>query len=131
MNYTVINLNNEGRSVALHTEDKYYHISGAFRINSAMLSDFLETNGEAFFLFNDVVPGRATPQPPPVSPAMAPVACPECGIYNVITNTFKCKVCGRDHLCKEHYSKDEKCCADCAAKVQAELTVEDCLARGR
>ena len=52
MNYTVINLNNEGRSVALHTEDKFYHISGAFRINSAMLSDFLETNGEAFYDFD-------------------------------------------------------------------------------
>ena len=52
MNYTVINLNNEGHSVALHTEDKFYHISGAFRINSAMLSDFLETNGEAFYDFD-------------------------------------------------------------------------------
>ena len=84
-----------------------------------------QTNGEAFFLFNDVVPGRATPQPPPVSPAMAPVACPECGIYNVITNTFKCKVCGRDHLCKEHYSKDERCCTDCAIKVQARRAADE------
>ena len=53
------------------------------------------------------------------------VVCPDCGMYNVITNTFKCKVCGRDHLCKEHYSKDEKCCADCAARMQARCVADE------
>ena len=53
MNYTVINLYNEGRSVALHTEDKFYHISGAFRINSAMLNAFISADNEAFYDFDE------------------------------------------------------------------------------
>ena len=52
MNYTVINLTNEGRFIALNTDDKYYHITGAFQINAAMLADFLDTNGEAFYDFD-------------------------------------------------------------------------------
>ena len=89
------------------------------------------TGNSCFILLDGVGPTPdvqiVSPQstPPPVSPAMAPVACPECGMYNVITNTFKCKVCGRDHLCKEHYSKNERCCTDCAAKAQARRAADE------
>ena len=41
---TVITLKNEGKSVTLHTEDRRYHISGVFEINTGMLTDFLEAN---------------------------------------------------------------------------------------
>ena len=41
---TVITLKNEGKSVTLHTEDRRYHISGVFEINTSMLTDFLEAN---------------------------------------------------------------------------------------
>ena len=41
MKYTVITLTNEGKFVTLCTEDQTYHISGAFRINSAMLNAFI------------------------------------------------------------------------------------------
>ena len=44
----------------------------------------------------------------------AAVSCPECGQYNLVTETFKCKVCGRDHLCRKHYDETANCCADCA-----------------
>ena len=59
------------------------------------------------------------------SVGFATVVCPDCGTYNEITNTFKCKVCGRDHLCKDHFSKEEKCCTDCAAKVHARRAAEE------
>ena len=50
--YTVITLNNEGKFISLHTEDKDYHISGAFQINAAMLAAFLSNNDEAFYDFD-------------------------------------------------------------------------------
>lgn len=52
--YTIITLNNEGKFIALHTEDKDYHISGAFQINAAMLAAFLSSNDEAFYDFDMV-----------------------------------------------------------------------------
>lgn len=50
--FTVISLTNEGTTIALYTEDKTYHISGAFRINTAMLRDFIESEGEALYDFD-------------------------------------------------------------------------------
>lgn len=44
------------------------------------------------------------------------VICPECGRYNLPTDTFRCKVCGRDFLCIGHQSLEYKCCIDCAEK---------------
>lgn len=52
MKYTVITLTNEGKFISLRTEDQNYHISGAFQINSAMLADFIDTDGEAFYDFD-------------------------------------------------------------------------------
>ena len=42
--FTVITLTNEGKFVTLRTEDRRYHIAGAFDINAGMLSDFLDEN---------------------------------------------------------------------------------------
>ena len=106
-------------------------IAARFGLPTEQRPRFSCTGNSCFVLLDgvastpDVQIALPQPTPSPVSPVMAPVACPECGMYNVITNTFKCKVCGRDHLCREHYSKDEKCCADCAAKVQARRAADE------
>ena len=55
-------------------------------------------------------------------PAASPicVSCPKCGQYNAITDTFKCRVCGTDHLCRSHYDEKSRCCNDCATKMRTE-----------
>ena len=60
-------------------------------------------------------------QPP--LPAAAPVyvVCPECGKYNLPTDTFRCKVCGRDHLCIKHFSETRSSCTACDAKRKQEI----------
>ena len=50
--YTVITLVNEGKFIALSTEDRDYHISGAFQINAAMLVAWIAGNNEAFYDFD-------------------------------------------------------------------------------
>ena len=48
------------------------------------------------------------------------VVCPSCGFRNLEEETFRCRVCGRDHLCHRHYDEAENCCADCALRRKAE-----------
>lgn len=45
------------------------------------------------------------------------VLCPVCGWHNLINETFRCRVCGKDYLCRKHFSEAEKCCEDCALKM--------------
>ena len=49
----------------------------------------------------------------PLSPH---VVCPICGRHNDVKDTFRCPVCGKDHLCLSHQSKDAYCCPSCAEK---------------
>ena len=106
-------------------------IAARFGLPTEQRPRFSCTGDSCFVLLDGLVSATVTqdaslrPTSQPVSPVMAPVVCPECGMYNVITSTFKCKVCGRDHLCKAHYSKDERCCSDCAAKVQARRVADE------
>ena len=44
------------------------------------------------------------------------VLCPVCGRHNPATDTFKCSVCGTDHLCMAHLSDMVGVCASCAKK---------------
>ena len=53
MKYTVITLSNEGKTISLRTEDQSYHISGAFRINTAALTAFLSDNEGAYYDFDE------------------------------------------------------------------------------
>ena len=41
------------------------------------------------------------------------VECPICGKHNLITETFRCKVCGRDHVCLSHFSLADNSCLEC------------------
>ncbi len=107
-------------------------IAARFGLPTEQRPRFSCTGNSCFVLLDGLASASVTqttlPQFTPSSVpslATAPVACPECGMYNVITNTFRCKVCGRDHLCKEHYSKDERCCTDCAEKVQARRAADE------
>lgn len=46
------------------------------------------------------------------------VDCPICGRHNRVEETFKCKICGKDHLCARHFSDEGNCCKECAEKIQ-------------
>ncbi|MBR4171228.1 MAG: acyl carrier protein [Kiritimatiellae bacterium] len=62
-----------------------------------------------------LVAGRTT-----VSPRI--VKCPSCGFRNEESETFQCRICGRDYLCKRHYEASSNCCAECAAKGTANVS---------
>jgi len=55
-----------------------------------------------------------------VSDASRPVTvtCPLCGSRNEEDATFRCRICGRDYLCKNHYDQSANCCSDCAEKMR-------------
>jgi formylglycine-generating enzyme required for sulfatase activity len=48
------------------------------------------------------------------------VLCPACGLRNDPDETFRCRVCGRDYLCQDHFVKADRCCEECAEKLQRE-----------
>ena len=74
-----------------------------------------------------LIEGRLAPVGKSESNSTIYVSCPKCGQYNAITDTFKCRVCGMNHLCSSHYDKGHACCDACAAKFLANPnpTVED------
>lgn len=41
-------------------------------------------------------------------------ACPECGFYNRVEQTFRCVECGREYLCRSHYDEHRNMCNRCA-----------------
>jgi ribosomal protein L7/L12 len=58
------------------------------------------------------------------------VLCPICGLRNPVENTFRCVSCGRDHLCRGHLVRRERCCDNCTSKAaqrrtDGELASED------
>jgi formylglycine-generating enzyme required for sulfatase activity len=44
--------------------------------------------------------------------------CPICGLYVPRDQTFRCRRCGREHLCKEHLDPKLRVCIECAAELQ-------------
>ncbi|MBR4171240.1 MAG: SUMF1/EgtB/PvdO family nonheme iron enzyme [Kiritimatiellae bacterium] len=50
--------------------------------------------------------------------SLATVTCPLCGSRNEEDATFRCRICGRDYLCKNHYDQSANCCSDCAEKMR-------------
>ena len=99
-------------------------IAARFGLPTEQRPRFSCTGNSCFILLDGVVPTASATQPPPSyhQPAAAPtfVVCPVCGDYNVITDTFRCKTCERDHLCKKHRDETENCCEECAAAKRVE-----------
>jgi len=62
------------------------------------------------------LPAAALSRPP--SPSK--VKCPSCGLRNDPDETFECRECGRDYLCRDHFVRKQRCCEDCAAKRPAQ-----------
>jgi len=52
------------------------------------------------------------------------VDCPVCGRHNRVEETFKCKICGRDHLCASHFSDEGNCCKECAEKLEVQTNTK-------
>jgi len=50
------------------------------------------------------------------APAANVVQCAICGAYNPPEKTFRCKKCGRDHLCQRHQDGRSFLCAECEAE---------------
>ncbi len=44
--------------------------------------------------------------------------CPIDGVYLPRDQTFRCRRCGREHICKEHLDPDLRVCSECAAEMQ-------------
>jgi hypothetical protein len=44
------------------------------------------------------------------------VVCAICGRRNELKETFRCRQCGRDHLCNEHFVKQSRTCEECVPK---------------
>ena len=83
----------------------------------------LSSTGTANLVLLDGVASPATVLPPVSSNSVAVssyVVCPDCGLRHELKDTFRCRVCGRDYLCLDHYDKTAKSCADCAAKAREE-----------
>jgi ankyrin repeat protein len=40
-------------------------------------------------------------------------SCPICGLRNQEKDTFQCRICGREYLCRDHLDKDLRCCEEC------------------
>ena len=57
---------------------------------------------------------------PPLDDIPPLVVCPDCGLRHELKDTFRCRVCGRDYLCLDHYDKTTKSCTDCAEKARRE-----------
>ncbi|MEW6078694.1 MAG: caspase family protein [Thermodesulfobacteriota bacterium] len=47
------------------------------------------------------------------------VECPICGMRNPEGETFKCRECGRDYLCRRHFVDEYECCKQCAKPPQS------------
>jgi len=50
--------------------------------------------------------------------------CPICGLRNREEETFECRVCGRDYLCRDHFNKELLCCKECGEKQRKEAEQE-------
>ena len=57
----------------------------------------------------------------------AMVDCPVCGKHNRIEETFKCKICERDHLCASHFSDEGNCCKECAEKLRVQAITKQAI----
>jgi len=59
---------------------------------------------------------RGAAEPPPPVPPVPP--CPVCGLHNDVADTFRCRLCGQDFLCRGHFMSAERCCEKCAEKAK-------------
>ncbi len=49
------------------------------------------------------------------APQAMRMLCAICGRRNPEDDTFRCRLCGRDHLCLGHLDKELRCCDECSA----------------
>ncbi|MBR4614333.1 MAG: SUMF1/EgtB/PvdO family nonheme iron enzyme [Kiritimatiellae bacterium] len=108
-------------------------IAARFGLPTEQRPRFSCTGNSCFILLDGVVPTASATQPPPQyhQPSVAPtfVICPVCGFRNCEQQTFRCRVCGRDHLCTAHFDKQERCCEDCAAVKRRERADREAVER--
>jgi formylglycine-generating enzyme required for sulfatase activity len=46
--------------------------------------------------------------------------CPQCGLRQPPEETFRCRRCGRDYLCRTHFVATDQCCESCACTLAQE-----------
>ena len=95
-------------------------IAARFGLPTEQRPRFSCTGNSCFVLLDGIasapVMHGASLRPPSTPPPL--VVCPICGKHNVITSTFKCAKCGKDHLCAEHFSVEGNCCDVCFHKKE-------------
>lgn len=96
---------------------KMAEIQRTYNVTDPQRPSLGDCSGPQFSLFDKGVHVSAVPV---ATQSKHLVVCPSCGFRNVEEETFRCRVCGRDHLCHRHYDEVENCCADCALKCKAE-----------
>lgn len=74
--------------------------------------------GDSCFILLDGVVTTSAEQAivPSAGLAQLHAVCPFCGKHALITETFKCMICGQDHICSNHFSTEYNCCEACAEK---------------
>ena len=100
---------------------KMADIQRSYNVNVPQRPSMGECSGPVFSLFENgfLVPAEQIAHT--VASAPASVMCPICGRHNFITDTFKCRVCGKDHLCGAHFSGEHNCCKECVAAKQTHI----------
>ncbi len=48
------------------------------------------------------------------------VVCPLCGLRNELRETFFCRQCERDYLCRDHLDRKRHACEECSGTIQVE-----------
>ena len=113
----------DGRIVLVDDDFVYRRLPERMRLlaqESGMdFSQKPQKRGPAILLLDGIAsPSRIQGVSPSVS-SPACVECPACGKCNLITETFRCKVCGKEHLCLSHFSAEYNCCDECMRLAQA------------
>lgn len=96
---------------------KMADIQRAYNVIDPQRPSLGDCSGPQFSLFDNGVLISAAPV---ATQSTHMVVCPSCGFRNAEDETFRCRVCGRDHLCHRHYDEANNCCADCALRRKAE-----------
>lgn len=103
-----------GEALCDAVTDKMLYIAKAEGITAEQTPEFAKSG-----LAQVLIEGSRTAIPSmamPTAGAQNFVVCPICGRHALITETFKCKICGKDYICSNHFFAEYNCCEACAEK---------------
>jgi hypothetical protein len=89
--------------------------AGGLSVSDSVVKGNLTNTTGAASVGNVVVnlPGAAGSESPSYASLLI---CPMCGRRNRPDGVFRCRKCGQDHLCLDHFVRNLRMCEECAAK---------------